>query len=461
MAGYVACLLVLLATARIEAAPVRSHVLEDRLIDGYRSVSVVVEREGACVPPEQLEVAAPFARTAKTACVAELLGPRDATPQIRVGGELVATTLGAASTPVAPTAHRVGGHGRTIELEPVPLVPIEHVAVGAYLFVSNDGQPTNDVELNVVAEGASPRALDWIEPGVARIELVVPTWRPSITLIVQHGSDAPVRAEIAVDAGPPTVVTVNHPPIIANAEFSLDATVTTTGGASVPAEHVRVDAVGCARHASGFVCASAGALEIVVAVEVAGEWIPIDVETSHVAPEVVRVVVVVPKQVEEAVPLRWELGLRGGVDADGSMHGGALAFAARSLSPAITGLLGIGWEYQHARFAGLAPVTSDLDVSEQQFAVLAGGRYELAHGLSVRAAIGPALVRQHDVVGGMSAMSNGLRGLAILTGGARTGTERLSIGVDAGVQAAVDLAATTWPRSATELVLEVTLGGRL
>jgi hypothetical protein len=427
-------------------------VLGDHVVEGIRTITLVVERDGRCVSPSALEVAPPFAGKPRTACVVELVGPALVMPTVRVGGDVLPATWNAAATTVAPDLVPPPDPGRTLKLVPVPArLPVGREVIAAYLIAVVDGQPTSDVELNVSADGAVPRALRWQRPGVAEIVLVVPKWRPKIEIVARRGDDIAARTTVAVDPGAPIDVRLPIPAIEAAAPFSVAARVATEGGADVAPERVRVRAPGCSElRPATFSCAVAAPIELIVDVAIADDWVPVAVERADVAPRE-------PAAADHHT--LWSVGIRGGVGTARSWLGGPVASMELPWRPHVSWEARAGALVEHATFPGVAPVTANLSLTEVQLEAQPGARVEFEGGVpwSLRVAAGPAYVYQHGSLGGKISSSSGLRGAALVTMGVRASIARVAFDFDVGARFGINVIAPGWARSLSELILEVSV----
>ncbi len=448
------------------AGPAETHVLDDRVIERRRELSLVVALDGQCIPAAQIEVDPPFVGTVKTSCVVEIVGPPSEALSVHAAGERL-PVLHAPVADAPPAPPRMASIGRAIDLVGITApVPVAREIVAAHLYMEKDGVPTSDVSLNITVEGGRPRALRWSSPGVAEIALLVPEWRPFVVVVAQRAGDPPIRTTVAVDPGPPRDVVVDVPVIHAAVPFEVAARISTTAGVQIAAERVRVQLPRCTRLAPmTFSCAVPGPTDLGVSVELEGIWIPLD-HREVIIPPVAAVAVAVPVAVPARMPrgaLGWEVALRGGRASDGTWGGGASAFASYSLTRSITGLMGVGWRYQRATFAGMSPVDGRLALAEQELGLLVGARATPVPALpwTVRLVLGPAYVHQRAALGGISDPSAGLRAVGIVTTGVHVHLDRYTIGVDVGAHVAVDLVVPGWSRPAAELVAEVGVAAAL
>ena len=433
-------------------APVAT-VLGDRIVDEQRSVVIVVRSGGSCTSPEDVLVAPPFELRALGRCVAELRGPLDEPPHVTVRGLPidvdVPTGLAPAPTPTVSTKEATKGWTLDIVASST-MLPVGREAVAGYLLVTKGGAPTSDVDLHVTVDGARPRALRWIAPGVAAIDLVVARWRPSIEVVAYHGTDV-VRADIHVDPGLPTDVELVVPPVRDNEVFAVSPIVRTTEGVLVSPDRVRIDVPDCATEGAGFLCPTVGPRTAIVLVNIDGAWIPIDVRRFHVdaRPLVERD----PTTINPLV----ELGVSGGRAIDGWM-GGLRVGAARASTPRTDLEVDLAWRYHRRTLASEMPISNDLTLAEHELSIVGGIRHTYPRWpVTVRAVAGVAGVRSS--IDGEPTMRLGLRALGVATCGFRISQRGAAIGIDLGARVAKDLR-SAWPGAAAEIFVEVTLANR-
>ena len=348
-------------------------------------------------------------------------------------------------------------------MTPVAAVPVGEVATAARVWVLDAGKPTSDVELNVRADGARVRALRWQQPGLAAIEVLVPTWTPAIDLIIQHRGGAETRTTIPVDPGPPIDATVTSSAARAGRPFAVTARVTTRGGAPVDRARIRVAAEGCVAVADQLTCARPGPVTVVARVEHAGAWVPVAQASVEVA------AAPAPSSPAPSSPPRprpralgWEVAARGASATDGLWSAGVIAGAVHRVGPRIDVTLGLGWQFGRAQLAPVAPVTDALALSEHQVEVRAGVVVRVVRGApwAIRIAAGPVAVQQRGVMPDGGWTCTGLRAQALAAVGVRLALGARTLAIDVGARAAVDVRATDWVRSDRQAFVEVGLAGR-
>jgi len=312
--------------------------------------------------------------------------------------------------------------------------------------VTKGGAPTSDVDLHVTVDGARPRALRWTAQGVAAIDLVVARWRPSIEVVVYHGSDV-VRANIHVDPGLPTDVELVVPPVRDNEVFAVSPIVRTTEGVLVSPDRVRIDVPDCATESAGFRCSTAGPRTAIVLVNIDGAWIPIDVRPF---------VVDAPRAEQDLSTINplVELGVSGGRAIDG-WTGGLRVGAARPLTPRTDLEVDLAWRYHRRTLASEMPISNDVGLAEHELSIAGGIRHAYPRWpITVRAVAGVAGVRSS--IDGEPTMRLGIRALGIATCGYRIPQRGAVIGIDLGARVATDLR-SAWPGAAAEIFVEVTI----
>lgn len=453
------------AVAAPAASAPRVHVLTDRVDPGSsgseRRLIVVVEDGGDCVAAAHLEVVAPFAGAAVGTCAVALTGPAEATPEVSVAGSrlrLPPTTTAAAREPPTPTPG-VPLRGATWLVAPTGAVPVGHVATAATLWVLLDGEPSSDVDLNVRAEGARVRALRWQQPGVGAIDVLVPSFTPTIELVIQDRGGGETRTTLAVDPGPPVDATVAVGAARADRPFPVGVEIATGSGAPFEGDH-RVAAAGCVVDHQQLTCPRPGPTHVIVSVAHADRWIPI----AHARVEVAaapapRAAARRPRRASSGPHLGWELAARGATASDGLRSAGLIAGGVRRLGPQLDATLGLGWQFGSADLTPVAPVTDALTLSEHHLELRGGLVARLARDApwSLRVAGGPVAVRQRGEMSGSGWRCTGVRAQAVAALGVRLALGRRALTIEAGARAATDVRALDWARPDRQVYLEVGL----
>jgi hypothetical protein len=449
----VAVLLVVAASAAA-ASPALPHVLHDRVVNDVRELTIALERDGRCVPAQAIDVAAPFAGSAVTTCIATLVGPAIATPV----ASLEAVAIPLPPPPVASRPATKPGAGDGCELVPATAaIPVGRDVVAAWLFVTLEGKPTSDVELNVNADGARTRALRWLAPGIAAIEVEATAWQPTVDIVATPASGPAAHLQLPVDRGAPSNIDVEVEPAVAGRSFAVRPRVTTSDGVELPDDQLRVEVDGCtAEDERAFRCAVAGRHALAVALAGDTGWVPIDERSIDVAaPAIVAATTPLPRA--PAPDLAWRAALLGGVTTNGAPRGGVAAAASLPIRGVVYGYAQLSWQAGDERFSGRAPVDDRLDVAEQQVTLDIGGRVSRAWHIpcDVHLAVGAAIVRQRATIDAAATSSLGVAPRATVGVGARVGRGRTAIVVDLDASAASYAVSPTWSLPLTELVLEV------
>jgi hypothetical protein len=469
-----------LAVLAVAAAPIgavaapavsapRVHVLADRVDPGAggdeRRLTVVVEDGGDCVAAAHLEVGAPFAATAMGACAVALTGPAEVTPEVSMTGarlRLPPRMTAAAREPLAP-APGAPTRGATWLVTPTGAVPVGHVATAAALWVSLDGEPSSDVDLNVRAEGARVRALRWRQPGVGAIDLLVPAYTPTIELVIQDRGGGETRTTLAVDPGPPVDATVTVGAALAGRPFAVDVEIATSSGARFEGEH-RLSAAGCVAEDHQLTCPRPGPTLVIVSVAYADRWVPLAHARVDVAPPPTTTTTTTtppppPRPRSPRPRLGWEVAARGAAASDGLRSAGLFAGAVRRLGPRLDATLGLGWQFGAASLTPVAPVEDALVLSEHHVELRGGLVARVARDApwSLRVAAGPVAVRQRGEISDGGWLCTGVRAQALAAVGVRVGLGPRALTIELGARATTDVRALDWPRPDRQAYLEVGL----
>jgi hypothetical protein len=448
----------------------RVHTLADRVQPAgeasRRVVTIVVERGGACVAADQLQVAPPYVATIAGPCALTLGGPVAAAPMVTLDG----VALPLPEAPVVVVAPPPPSPASTSASPAWTVTPARAIAVGevttaAELRVVANGKPTSKVDLNVRADGARVRALRWLRPGLAAIDVLVPTWTPNIELVIQHRGGAETHTVIAVDPGPPIDAAVRFGPARAGRAFAVAATVATASGARVEPDRTRIAAPGCVVADARLTCARPGPTRVVVSVELGGVWVPIATARVEVAPPLPVPPPPVPPPPPPAPPTRarlgWEIAARSAGASDGVWSAGLIGGAVLPVAPRLAASVGLGWQFGRARLAPVAPVTDALTLSEHQLELRVGvvARLRTDRRWSMRFAAGPIVVRQRGAMMAGGWVGTGLRVQALAAVGARVGLGARELSIEVGARVAADVIAPAWSRPDRQAFLEVGLAG--
>lgn len=460
LAGVAAAWLASASWARADASLVRPQVLAEVATDAQLRLTVTVAAGDACVEIGRLAAIPPWTLQAVSTCVAELTGPAGAPRQISVDGATLAVPAAAPASPAAPPgtaaqATSAASLSPTLHLRAGGTLPVGLVVVGARLDVREAGLPRSDVELTVQAEGGRLRALRWVAPGQAEVDVLVEQWSPRLAISVAMPGQAPLTVEASIAAGPPAHATLAVPARLgAGALAPLGVVVTTRHGQPVAADRVAVRAPGCVVEAGQVRCDRPGRFALTTWALVDATWAPIDQR---------EVVVEAPTPPPAPAPtVSW---LASGWSAAGaSQQGwrvGVLAAAQVALGAGWDGQLGLGWGMGQASFAPTMPVAVGLAVDEQEFALRAGARRTWRTRTSVpwtiAATTAPVLVRQRGALGADDDRSLGVRAVATATVGAQLTVASRRVWIDGGARAALDVVAPRWGPGSLAWFVEVSV----
>lgn len=409
--------------------------MHDRVDGATRRLTVVVPTEHGCIPVTELEVVAPFVVSRRTHCAATIVGPSNSPISITAASTTYIIDPAASEIPPRPTTTA----GFTLAVFPRRSVPVGDVVSAAYLVATDRGRPTSNVDFHVTIDGASPRALRWIAPGVAEIDVAVFAWRPDVALTVQGGGRT-ASAKVPVDPGPPVDVTMDVPAVHAGEPFALVASVRTDTG--VPLERrVRVVVAGCAMTNAMFRC-PAGPKVATVELVIDGRWVPLDTRAFDVEP-LAAPAVFEPEDLALGVALRGGRPLHGW--AIGARLEGALAIAPRRAIVASA-----AWRYMHDGLARELPLASG--------PVLAEHEGSIAGGMTWRPWDAPVFGR---AMGGLSFVHATLGGIAVADLGIRVSAEVAAgvmgdrYSVTLGIRGIRDLVVAGWRGDPMEAFAEV------
>lgn len=454
------------------ADPAQVHTLADRVRPArgeasQRTLTIVVERRGACVAAAQLRVEPPYAGTIAGPCALTLRGPAADAPGVFLDGASLPLPSAPAATALAPPPRPVAtAASPSWTVTPASAIAVGEVTTAADLWVVADGKPTSTVDLNVRADGARVRALRWQRTGLAAIEVLVPAWTPTIELVIQHRGGAETHTVIAVDPGPPIDAAVRFGPARAGRPFAATATVATASGARLDAARTQLAAPGCVASEDQLTCARPGPARVVVRVEHAGAWVPIataivEVAAAPPAPPPRPPPPRPPLPRPDRAPLGWEIAARSASATDGAWSAGLIGGATYRVAPRVVASLDLGWQFGRAQLAPTAPVTEALTLSEHQLELRFGGVAQLVRGQpwSLRIGAGPIAVRQRGAMTDGGWVCTGLRAQAQAAVGARLAVGARALSIDVGARVATDVIAPDWRRPDRQLFVEVGLAG--
>ncbi|MFN0251244.1 MAG: hypothetical protein ACKV2T_30495 [Kofleriaceae bacterium] len=318
----------------------------------------------------------------------------------------------------------------TLAVFPRRSVPVGSVVHAGHLVATKRGRPTSDVDLHVTIDGASPRALRWVAPGVAEIDIEVRTWQPEVTLTVDGGGTH-TSTRVPVDAGPPVDIAIDPPTVHVDEPFALVARVHTSHGIPIDRDRARVVVPGCTAANAEFRCPE-GPRIATVELEIDGRWVAVDERRFEV-----RGAPTVPSRRSSAYGL--EIGFRGGYTLH-AWSAGVRVEGQRALSARGSLVASAGWRYLRDTLTRESPLSSDPMLAEHEGVVAAGivWRPSFIAPVFVRATGGLAFV--YATLGGIGVADLGLRAVAEVAAGATS--HRISFAL--GVRQSRDLVVAGW-----------------
>lgn len=426
------------------------------VVDGEQRHAILSVDEGeGCADPSTAVAGVGTTLRPLSHCLLRADASRDAALELELGGSTISLPPPPDRLALRPARITPRADGIALEVDTIDgAIAVGIPTIAAVIRVWDHGQPSSHVEINITSKTARLRALDWLSPGVATVELEIPTYVPvaDLSVVVPEGGK---QVELAVDPGPPTELQITPPTHVVQAQrFELSASVHTTSGTRVDAARVRVVPLDrcVANLANGFSCGEVGLARFVVRVRDDDASIPIDVITLEVAP---------PPKLAPVVERRrdswWsaaarlsggELGLGGGVAASAGLERGRGGIAGT-----------LSWTVHRDTFSALQPVTSSIDLTVHEVAAIASIA-TARRAFFGRVGVGPALVIERAAIDAAMSGSLAFVGVAQVAVGRRFSFSRQFVDLELGAQVHADLVGERWVCSAASLFAGVSFGRR-
>ncbi len=440
------------------AAAAGVHVLADVVDGDQRSVIIVVDDGDGCVDPARALAHTGTSVRALTHCVLRADAARDVDLGLELGTETITLPPPTNHLALQPQALASRSDGIALEIDSITVaIPVGVPTIAAVIRVWDRGTPSSHVELNITSETARLRDLEWLSPGVASVELVVPTYTPVVDLTVSIPGGVK-QASILVDPGPPIELAITAPVhVLPWQPFTITPRVTTTSGGSVAADRVSVVPLdACAPvEPQRFTCRDAGAARFVVRVRHGEVMVPIEIVTVDVE----RAPLVAPPPPPPPPPsaLWWSATARATRDQLG-IGGGVAATVGLDLGR-ISATAAVSWIGHSDRLAGLDPVTSHMQLTVHEVGAIASIATSRA-GFSARIGAGPVLAIETATIDAQEDRSLALEAAAQLAVAWRFSSGRQFFELELGAQAHADVVSERWVCPALAVFAGVTVGRR-
>lgn len=454
------------------------HVLDDTHDRAMRELLVSVETAAnGCASSAAVEAESAAVHVERvTGCLVRLTGPRTETFALRVEGAVLAVpddTPDLDPVALADASDRVASTD-LVRVLPAPIsLRVGRVGVAAVVIArAASGQRSSNVRLHVGCEGGQPRALTWVAPGVATVEVFVPGYVPEVAVVVS-GPAGETRVRVPVFAGAPTSVQLTAPATVARGEdFPVRIEASTELGTEVVPSRLSVRALGgCALSGDAAAptvsCGRTADETIVALVRMGDDWVPLDVAVVRVVGAAAHAarpraaIGIAPPPATASPPFVWLVSLRGAVDGWGALGGGAGVGVSRPVLSflAVDGRL--GWSLLRGDLAAAPPNTSSLTMSRHEIDATVGATAMWRNGgfgLAGRLGVGASLFVEVGHVGDRDFDLVGWSLIGVAAAGPRIRVGEYDLGVDLGLRLAGDVSPIAWGRPVYEVFAEVVFG---